>query len=135
MNIQELEVLKRRNLAIKIFVMNNAFLGMVRQMQGEFLNKNYIGTQYDYSVPKFKMIAAAYQIKSHQVSEMSEIEAIIGLSLQDDECELVDIQLSDGKHLVEPRLAGNRPMEDMLPLLERDELEKQMVIKPLPSPN
>jgi len=131
MNIQELEVLRRRGLAIKIFVMNNAFLGMVRQMQTEFLNKNYIGTQNDYSVPSFKSIAEAYGIRSHAVSEMSEIETVIKSSLENDECELIDIHLSDNKQLVEPRLAGNRPMEDMAPFLEREELENHMVIKPI----
>jgi len=130
MNIQELEVLRRRNLPIKIFIMNNAFLGMVRQMQTEFLNKNYIGTQYDYSVPHFKNIGDAYGIKSHEVSDVDEIENRIKTSLQNDECELIDIQLSDSKHLVEPRLAGNRPMEDMSPFLDREEFKKQMVIKP-----
>lgn len=131
MNIQELEVLRRRNLSIKIFIMNNAFLGMVRQMQTEFLDKNYIGTQYDYSVPHFKNIGIAYGIKSHEVSDMDEIENIIKISLQNDECELIDIHLSDSKHLVEPRLVGNRPMEDMTPYLDREEFKQQMVIKPL----
>lgn len=131
MNIQELEVIKRRKLPIKIFIMNNAFLGMVRQMQTEFLNKNYIGTQNDYSVPNFKHIGDAYDIKSHEVSNMDDIENIIKVSLENDECELIDIQLSESKHLVEPRLAGNRPMEDMSPFLDREEFKKQMVIKPL----
>ena len=131
MNIQELEILKRRNLPIKIFIMNNAFLGMVRQMQTEYLDKNYIGTQNDYSVPHFKNIGDAYGIKSHEVSAMEQIEEIIKESLQNDDCELIDIHLSESKHLVEPRLAGNRPMEDMVPLLDREEFKKQMVIKPL----
>ena len=131
MNIQELEVLRRRNLPIKIFIMNNAFLGMVRQMQTEFLNKNYIGTQHDYSVPDFKSIGDAYGIKSHEVSDMDIIENIIKVSLKNDECELIDIHLSESKHLVEPRLVGNRPMEDMSPFLEREEFKQQMVIKPL----
>ena len=111
--------------------MNNAILGMVRQMQTEFLNKNYVGTQYDYSAPKFEKVGEAYGIKSHVVSEMSEVEAIIKQSLSNDDCELVNIHLSDNKQLVEPRLAGNKPMEDMAPFLERDELESHMVIKPL----
>ena len=131
MNIQELEVLRRRNLPIKIFIMNNAFLGMVRQMQTEFLNQNYIGTQKDYSIPHFKNIGNAYGIKSHVASDIDEIENIIKASLENDECELIDIQLSDSKHLVEPRLVGNRPMEDMSPFLGREELRKQMMIKPL----
>jgi len=133
MNIQELEILSRRDLPIKIFIMNNAILGMVRQMQTEFLNKNYIGTQKDYSVPNFKKIGEAYNIKSHTVSDMDDIEKIIQTSLQTNTCELIDIQLSDFKHLVEPRLAGNRPMEDMAPFLDRAEFKKQMVIKPIPN--
>ena len=131
MNIQELEVLRRRGLAIKIFVMNNAFLGMVRQMQTEFLNKNYIGTQNDYSVPNYESIAQAYGIRGHTVSELNEIETVIKASLSNDESELIDIHLSDNKQLVEPRLAGNRPMEDMAPFLEREELKSHMVIKPI----
>ncbi len=131
MNIQELEIAKRRNLPIKIFIMNNAFLGMVRQMQTEFLNKNYIGTQNDYSVPHFKNIGDAYGIKSHEASNIDEIEEIIKVSLQNDDCELIDIQLSESKHLVEPRLVENRGMEDMKPFLDREEFQKQMLIKPL----
>lgn len=131
MNIQELEVLRRRNLPIKILIMNNAFLGMVRQMQTEYLNENYIGTQKDYSVPHFKSIGEAYGIKSHEVSDKDEIEYRIKQILQNDACELIDIHLSDSKHLVEPRLAGNRPMEDMSPFLDREEFKKQMIIKPL----
>ncbi len=129
MNIQELEILKRRKLPIKIFIMNNAFLGMVRQMQTEYLNKNYIGTQYDYSVPNFKKIGKAYGIKSNEVSNIDEIEEVIQASLQNNESQLVNILLTDSKHLVEPRLVGNRPMEDMSPFLDREELQKQMLIK------
>jgi len=133
LNIQELEILRRRNLPIKIFIMNNAMLGMVRQMQTEFLNKNYIGTQKDYSVPNFKKIGEAYNIKSHTVSDMDAIEKIIQTSLQTNTCELIDIQLSDSKHLIEPRLTGNRPMEDMAPFLDRAEFKRQMVIQPIPN--
>jgi hypothetical protein len=62
---------------------------------------------------------------------MDEIEAIIKESLSNEECELVDIHLSDNKHLVEPRLTGNKPMEDMAPFLDREELKSHMVIKPV----
>ena len=65
------------------------------------------------------------------MSKINEIETVIKTSLSNDECELVDIYLSDNKHLVEPRLDGNRPMEDMAPFLDREEFKKQMLIKPL----
>jgi acetolactate synthase-1/2/3 large subunit len=128
MNIQELELLHRRKLPVKIFIMNNAFLGMVRQMQDEFLGQNYVGTQYDYSMPNFKKVAEVYGIISHEVSRMDKMEETIAAALANDACELVDIHLCEDKHLVEPRMAGNRPMEDMRPFLERDALKTQMMI-------
>lgn len=131
MNIQELELLKRRDLPIKIFILNNAGLGMVMQMQNAYLNQNYMGTEKDYSVPDFKNIGLAYGIRSHEVSHLGEVENIIEQSLQTDDCEIINIQLSESKHLIEPGLVGNKPMEDMIPFLERDELNELMVIKPI----
>jgi len=129
-NIQELEVVKRRNLPIKIFIMNNALLGMVSLMQREYLDENLIGTDNDYSVPNFKNIGNAYGIKSHEASSLQNIYDLIKKSLGNDNSEIIDIQLDESKDLVEPVIASGRPMEDMAPFLDREELEKQMVISP-----
>jgi len=126
MNIQELEVIKRRNLAIKIFVINNASLHMVKLRQDAYLESNHVGSKKDYSVPSFKKIAEAYGIKSHEASTIKEIYDLIEKSLENDEPELLDIQISGEMTTVEPRLNFNRSFEDMRPYLERDELKKQM---------
>lgn len=131
MNIQELEVIKRRNLPIKVFVFNNASLGMVRLQQEQYNEENYVGTEKDYSAPNFKKIAAAYGIKSSEVSGMKAINECIKSSLESDESEVIDIRLTESKNQLEPRLAIDRPMEDMLPLVDWDELERLMLIKPL----
>lgn len=128
-NIQELEVVKRRNLPIKIFIMNNALLGMVSLMQRTHLDANLIGTEKDYSVPNFKNIGNAYGIKSHEASSLKDIYNLINKSLCNDNNEIIDIQLDESKDLVEPILSSDRPMEDMSPFLSRTELEEQMVIK------
>ena len=131
MNIQELEIIKRRNLPIKVFIFNNVSLGMVRLQQETYNEENYIGTEKDYSAPNFKEIAAAYGIKSYEVSGMQAINDRIKASLENDESEVIDIRLTESKNQLEPRLAIDRPMEDMLPLMGRDELEKLMLIKPV----
>lgn len=95
MNLQELEVLKRRNLPIKNFILNNAMLGMVNQMQREFLNENFIGTKTDYSAPDFRNIARSYKMRGYEVTDLELIDQTIQLSLSNDECEIVDIKLDE----------------------------------------
>jgi len=129
MNIQELEVIFSRKLPIKIFVINNASLYMVSTMQNEFLEGKHIGTKEDYTAPDFKKIGDAYGMKSYQASEMNEIEDIIKKSMENDECEIIDIQLVGETMAVTPLLDYSRPFEDMSPYLDRAELEEQMVVK------
>jgi len=129
MNIQELEVIFSRNLPIKIFIINNASLYMVSTMQNEFLEGKHIGTKEDYTAPDFKKIGDAYGIKSHQASEMHDINNIIKKSLKNNDPEMVDIHLVGDSMAVTPLLDYSRPFEDMRPHLDREELEEQMAIK------
>ena len=129
MNIQELEILRRRELPVKIFVFNNASLGLVRMQQEQYNEENYVGTEKDYSAPDFRAIAAAYGIKSHAASTMDEILGRIESSLKNDESELTEIILAESKNRLEPRMAIGRPMEDMYPHLEEEELEVLMIVK------
>jgi acetolactate synthase-1/2/3 large subunit len=131
MNIQELEIIKRRQLPIKIFIMNNTNLGMVRQFQELYFDENYIGTKKDYSVPHFENIGNAYGIPSSTVSSNDEIYKKIQEILADDEPAILDIRLVESMTTVEPKLIVNRPIEDMYPFLDRDEFAEQMIIKPL----
>ena len=129
MNIQELEVIKSRNLAVKIFILNNACLHMVTGMQDAFLDSNYIGTKEDYSAPDFKKVGEAYGIKSHQVLGLKELEEVLKESMNNDDCEIIEIKLEREEMVVSPLLDYSRPFEDMLPYLEREELKEQMMTK------
>lgn len=133
MNIQELEIIKRRRLPIKIFIMNNTNLGMVRQFQELYFDENYIGTKKDYSVPHFENIGKAYGITSSTVSQKDEIYKKIEEMLADDEPAILDIRLVESMTTVEPKLIVNKPIEDMYPFLDRNELAEQMIIPPLDS--
>ena len=131
MNIQELEVINRRKLPIKIFVLNNKNLGMVRQFQELYFDKKYLGTIDDYSVPNFVDITKAYGIKARKIDDISKL----GIELKDifssNEPELINIELPVKMTTVEPKLIVNKPIEDMHPFISKDELSSLMIIKPL----
>ncbi|MCO5208067.1 MAG: biosynthetic-type acetolactate synthase large subunit [Caldilinea sp.] len=72
MTLQELAVIKQEgNLPIKIAIINNGFLGMVRQWQQLFYEKRYTGTPV-WS-PDFVQLAAAYQIPALHVTKPEEV--------------------------------------------------------------
>lgn len=129
MNIQELEVIHARKLPVKVFIINNASLHMVTSLQDTFLESNYIGTKKDYSAPNFKKVGESYGMKTYQVSEMDRIHSIIQQSMNNDNCEIIDIHLSGKSMTVTPLLDYSRSFEDMSPYLERGELAKHMIIK------
>lgn len=63
MNIQELATLCDFNLNVKVIILNNHHLGLVRQQQELFYNKHYIASQF-ISNPNFKIIAEGFRIQS-----------------------------------------------------------------------
>ncbi len=73
MTIQELGVLLQKDVNVKILLLNNEFLGMVRQWQQLFFEKRYSATEM--ANPDFQLIAQGYGVKSKRVSERSELIA------------------------------------------------------------
>ena len=131
MNIQELEVINRRKLPIKIFVLNNKNLGMVRQFQELYFDKKYLGTIDDYSVPNLVEITKAYGIKARKIDNISKLEIELKDIFSSNEPELINIELPVKMTTVEPKLIVNKPIEDMHPFISKDELSSLMIIKPL----
>lgn len=75
MNIQELGTIMEEKLPVKIIVLNNGFLGMVRQWQELFFNKNYMSTTL--TNPDFVAIAKAYDIEAYRVSRIDQVEPML----------------------------------------------------------
>jgi acetolactate synthase-1/2/3 large subunit len=71
MTIQELGVILQTGAAVKIVVLNNEFLGMVRQWQQLFFDKRYAST--DMTNPNFCKIAEAYDIENQRVTKREEL--------------------------------------------------------------
>ncbi|QJC34084.1 acetolactate synthase 2 catalytic subunit [Enterobacteriaceae endosymbiont of Donacia cinerea] len=73
MNIQELSTIKRKKLPIKIILLDNKRLGMVRQWQQLFFSKRYSETTL-YDNPNFIKLAKSFGISGHSISYTNEIE-------------------------------------------------------------
>jgi acetolactate synthase I/II/III large subunit len=82
MTIQELGTIVQDNIPVKIAIMNNGYLGMVRQWQDLFYKKNYVATPL--SCPDFIKIAEAYGVAGVQVTRREDVEDAIGQAM---ECE------------------------------------------------
>ncbi len=75
MNMQELGLIMEHKLPIKIIIFNNSFLGMVRQWQELFYNKNYSSTQMVN--PDFVQLAKAYNIEAYRAANFTKAQEMI----------------------------------------------------------
>lgn len=72
MNIQELGTAVANQIPVKVVILNNFYLGMVRQWQEFFFNKRYSGTVLE-SNPDFVKIAEAYGAKGFRITELENL--------------------------------------------------------------
>lgn len=77
MNIQELQTIARERLPIKIVLMNNSALGMIRHFQEMYFGENYVQTVATggYTVPDFGAIAKAYGIEYYKIESADDVRA------------------------------------------------------------
>jgi len=76
MNMQELSTIVQYNLPIKIFILNNQWMGMVRQWQ-ELNHGSRYSQSYTSSLPDFIMLAKSFGIKGLRVDDISSLDATI----------------------------------------------------------
>ena len=89
MTFQELMMLKEYNLPVKIFIINNSYLGMVRQWQELFNDRRYSSVDLSYN-PDFIKIGEAYGIKSIQLKTKKDLKKHLKKILESDEAVLVE---------------------------------------------
>lgn len=111
MTMQELGTIMQENLGIKMIIMNNNFLGMVRQWQELFYNERYSSTPLVN--PDFTTIASAYGIKSRLVNEREELDGAIGEMLSDDKSFLLIVNV-DMKELIYPMIPAGGSVTNIL---------------------
>lgn len=89
MTFQELMLIKEYNLPVKIFIINNSYLGMVRQWQELFNDRRYSSVDLSYN-PNFIKIGEAYGIKSIQLKTKKDLKKHLKKILESDEAVLVE---------------------------------------------
>ncbi|MGN0915942.1 MAG: biosynthetic-type acetolactate synthase large subunit [Succinivibrio sp.] len=113
MNMQELAVCRKYNLPIKVFILDNSVLGMVRQFQTVFYDERYSATNLDGN-PDFVKLAEAYGFDAVRITEESKLESTIReVLMQKDKFILVDV-LTDINTKVMPWQRANGSMVDMM---------------------
>ena len=122
MNIQELQTIFRLNLDIKIIVINNNSLGMIRQFQDTYFESRYIGTKWGYSAPDFCKIADAYKINSKKISDDYEIHDAVKWLFKDAKPRLLEVIVSSELN-VYPKIAFGRTMDQMEPEFNSNQME------------
>ncbi|THB79817.1 MAG: biosynthetic-type acetolactate synthase large subunit [Desulfobulbaceae bacterium] len=112
MCIQELATVKQYNCPIKIAILNNQFLGMVRQWQELFYEKRYASTVMDVA-PDFVALAEAYGAVGLRATKKSDVKAVIQEALSTDNTVLMDFEISREEG-VYPMVPAGKATTEML---------------------
>lgn len=127
MNIQEMQMIARENLPIKVIVINNGALGMIRHFQEMYFEGRYYQTRADggYTSPNFALVGKAYGIDSERI--LLEDYCVGRIDYTENKAQLVEILVRENTYVF-PKLEFGKPNQDQEPLLERDLYEKIMNI-------
>ena len=98
MSIQEFGTIMETGAPVKMILLNNNYLGNVRQWQELFFNKRYSCTPM--LNPDYMKIAEAYGIAAHTVSERSELEEAIRTMLETDGPYLLEVAIMQGENVM-----------------------------------
>lgn len=112
MNIQELATAKQYNCPVKVLILNNNYLGMVRQWQEFFYDKRYSATTMDVT-PDFVELAKAYGALGLRATTKSEVEPVIKEALAAETTVLMDIKISREED-VYPMVPAGKATTEML---------------------
>lgn len=115
MNIQELGTIKRGNVPVKIVLLDNNRLGMVRQWQSLFFNKRHSETILDDN-PDFVMLAKAFDIQGERIERGADVEAALERLLNAKGAYLLHVCIHEEENvwpLVPPGATNSDMLEEM----------------------
>jgi len=112
MNIQELATAVLNKIPVKVAIINNQYLGMVRQWQELFFNKRYSYTHLD-TAPDFVKVAEAYGAVGFRATKPSEVEPILKEAFKIKRTVFMDF-IVDWKEKVYPMVPAGAAIDQML---------------------
>ena len=112
MNIQELATAVQYKLPVKVAILNNSYLGMVRQWQELFYDKNYSATPLDTS-PDFVKLAEAYGAMGLRATKPSEVVPVIKKALNSKKPVIMDFVVEQEEG-VYPMVPAGAAIDEMI---------------------
>ncbi len=137
MNIQELETIRRLNLPIKFFVLNNRGYASIQATQKNYFDGFFVGSNREsgMTLPDIRKVAAAFGLKTEIIESHENIREKVREILQAEGPLVCEVIVSPNQATA-PRVSSvknedgtmsSRPMEDMWPFLDREELAGNML--------
>jgi acetolactate synthase-1/2/3 large subunit len=141
-NIQELETIRRLQLPIKFFVMNNDGYSSIRASQKAYFGEAKLGSDKSngLTVPSLTQVATAFGLSSTVIKNQENLRAEVRRVLEMKGSVVCDVNVLPDE-LRAPRLQSyqkpdgsfvSKPLEDLFPFLPRDEFLANMIVEPLP---
>lgn len=112
MTVEELGVILQYGVAVKIIILNNNFLGMVRQWQDIFYNKRYSETPMVN--PDFVMLAKAYGIPAEDVLEREDLDAAVERMMNHDGAYVLNVKIENEGYVFPMVPAGSTMLNTIL---------------------
>ena len=125
LNIQELQTAVRHRVPVKIMVINNQALGMLTQFQTENFNGRLIGSVEGYDAPDFVKVAIAYGLPADRLENERDIGPKVEWLAAQKGPALLDVRVPRS-FFVLPKSDYNRPVHDMRPRLDEDEMKEAL---------
>ena len=112
MNIQEMATAIQYGLPVKVVILNNRYLGMVRQWQELFYDKRYACTNMEYA-PDFVKLAEAYGALGLRATTPDEVESVLKQGLSSPQAAIMDFWV-DREECVYPMVPAGATLTEML---------------------
>ncbi len=125
MNIQEMSTAVQYKLPVKIFILNNQWMGMVRQWQ-ELLHGERYSNSYTESLPDFVKLAEAYGGIGLRAETPAELDGVIEEMLHTDRVTIVDVRV-DQKENCFPMIPSGKAHNEMILSPDAEKFDKQLV--------
>ena len=112
MNIQEMATAVQYGLPVKVVILNNGYLGMVRQWQELFYEKRYVSTCMEHA-PDFVKLAEAYGAVGLRATKPEEVESVLSEGLFSPKTVIMDFVVEQ-EECVYPMVPAGAPITEML---------------------
>jgi acetolactate synthase I/II/III large subunit len=116
MNIQELMTAVQYHLPVKVIILNNGYLGMVRQWQELFWRKRYSGTDLSLN-PDFVKIAEAYGAAGIRIEDPSRVEEKLKEAFAEPRPVVVDVRITREENVM-PMVPSGSPISKIIDIIE-----------------